>query len=261
MTSWAVAVLVAICALLSVLLHRSHRRLGLVERRIQDAAAQLESLQAAFERFAPREVVERIIQEGVSIAAEKRDITILFADLKDFTPMSESMDPAVLVRILNGYFRVMSRAITANNGHVSKFIGDGILALFGAPHPNPWQADDAVRAALAMRAALADYNQTLEAQGLPSLRLGVGIHRGNAVSGVIGSDQLMEYTALGATVNLASRVENLTRRHGVDVLITPAVLETIDPRFAVREMPLAQVKGVGAPVATYALIGADSADA
>jgi adenylate cyclase len=113
------------------------------------------------------ELVERVIASGVPTRGERKEVTVLFADLFGFTPLSESVDPSVLVRILNGYFERMARAITAHQGHISTLIGDGILALFGALETNPWQTDDAVRAALAMRAELEAYNQELAAEGLP----------------------------------------------------------------------------------------------
>jgi class 3 adenylate cyclase len=226
-----------------------------VRRRLESATASLERLQLSFERFAPQEVVERIIAGGVSTSAEKKTITVLFADLVGFTSLSERMEPGLLVQILNGYFAHMSRAIAEHRGHVSKFIGDGILALFGALEPNPWQADDAVCAALAMRDALEEYNEQLALSGHPTLRVGIGLHRGVAVAGVIGSDELVEFTVIGSTVNLASRVEHLTRRHATDILITTAVRETLDARFALRELPAAAVAGISEPVVTYAVEG------
>jgi adenylate cyclase len=182
-------------------------------------------------------------------------VTILFADLKGFTPLAERLDAAVLVRILNGYFERMSRAIAEHSGHVSKFIGDGILAVFGALESNPWQANDAVHAALAMRATLADYNVTLRAEGLPPLAMGIGVHRGPVVAGVTGSADLVEYGLFGATVNLAARVENLTRALDVDVLVTEAVRAVLDRRFRVRAMPPSAVRGIAEPVPTWAVDG------
>src|SRR5207247_9183694 len=113
--------------------------------------------------------------------------------------------------LLNGYCERVSRALTGHRGRVAKFIGDGSLALFGALEANPWQTNDAAHAALAMRAALADYNAALGGEGLPALAMGVGIHRGTVVAGVIGSAELVEYGVIGSAVNLASRVQALTR--------------------------------------------------
>jgi class 3 adenylate cyclase len=246
----AVALIGAAAGLLS--LYRRARRL---ERRLDVALSNLEHVQRAFSRFAPQEVVEQVIAHGVSTTAEKKEVVVLFADLKDFTRMSAGLDPAVLVEILNGYFSTMSRAITENSGQVSKFIGDGIMAFFGALERNPWMHNDAVRAALAMRTALAEYNTTLAAAGRPTLTCGIGIHRGVAVAGVIGSSELMEFTLFGDTVNLASRVEGLTRTHGVDILITESARKGLDPAFRLQPLPAVTVKGKSEPIATYAVLG------
>jgi class 3 adenylate cyclase len=254
MTALAVAlgVLAAILAGAVIRGSRASRRL---EDRLRATGGELERLQQMFSRFAPEAVVDEIIATGVHTRGEKREVTVLFADLVDFTRMSEDMDPTLLVEVLNGYFRRMSEAITTHRGHVSKFIGDGILALFGAIEPNPWQCNDAVHAALAMRAALERYNLELAQRGLPALRLGVGIHRGAAVAGLLGSAELMEYTVVGAAVNLASRVEGLTRQHDVDLLVTEAVRASLDPRFELLALPALAVKGVREPVTTYAVLG------
>ena len=245
--------LLVVAVVLAVALWRTRSELARLRERMEKASMTLQQLQLSFSRFAPREVVERIIARGVGTTAEKKEVTVLFADLVEFTSMSEKLDPDVLCELLNGYFARMSRAITEHQGHVSKFIGDGILALFGAFGPNPWQADDAVHAALAMQAALDAYNRELVLQSRPTLRVGIGIHRGVAVAGIFGSDELMEFTVIGNTVNLASRVEHLTRRHGVGVLVTPEVRQVIDSRFALRELPAAVVPGISEPVITYAV--------
>jgi adenylate cyclase len=248
--SWA---LVVVAVGLAVALWRTRSELARLRERMEKASMTLQQLQLSFSRFAPREVVERIIARGVATTAEKKEVTVLFADLVDFTSMAEKLDPDVLCELLNGYFARMSRAITEHQGHVSKFIGDGILALFGALGPNPWQADDAVHAALAMQNALDAYNRELALRSLPTLRVGIGIHRGIAVAGIFGSDELMEFTVIGNTVNLASRVEHLTRHHGVGVLVTPEVRQVIDSRFALRELPATAVPGISEPVITYAV--------
>ncbi len=237
-------------AVVVVRLRAERRRL---RRRLEAAAAELQHLQTSFARFAPSAVVEGIVSRRRPIDAEKKDVTVLFADLVSFTALSEALSPEVLVAVLNEYFVRMSRVIDEHRGHVSKFIGDGLMALFGALEPNPWQAHDAVHAALAMRRALAAYNQELAARGLPALRFGVGIHRGTAIAGVIGSHELLEFTVVGRTVNLAARIEGLTRVHQTDILISPAVRAALDPRFVVAELPPHDVRGVADPVTTYAV--------
>ena len=237
------------------LLWRTGKEVARLRRRLEAAAMDLQRLQTSFARFAPEDVVERIIASGVSTTAEKKEVTVLFADLVGSTRLSETLDPEVLVTVLNGYFARMSRVITEHRGHVSKFIGDGILALFGALEPNPWQANDAAHAALAMQAGLSEYSRELAARGLPALRLGIGLHSGVAIAGVIGSNELMEFTVLGSNVNLASRVERLTRPHRESILVTSAVRQKLDPRFTLRELPATPVSGIAEPVVTYALDG------
>lgn len=228
----------------------THRLRGRLERSTEE----LEQLQQSFRRFAPGEVIEGMIQ-GAPRAPEKREVTVLFADLVGFTSLSEQLEPALLVRVLNGYFDRMSAAITDHRGHVSKFIGDGILALFGALQPNPWQADDAVRAALAMRTALTDYNTTLASEGLPHLATGIGIERGSVIAGLIGTRDLMEFTVVGQTVNVAARVQTATRDHEVDILVTENVRTALDGQIVLRALPPALLKGVTAPVAIWAVEG------
>ena len=251
------ATLLAALALLLVYARRLRRARDDLAKRLEAAARDLEALQGAFARFAPAEVVEEIASQGVSTRPAKKDVTVLFADLKAFTALAERLEPAVLVRVLNGYFERMSRAIDAHRGHLTKFIGDGFLAVFGALEANPWQTNDAAHAALALQAALADYNTTLAAEGLPALAMGVGIHRGAVVAGVMGSAQLVEYGVFGRTVNLAARVERLTRVHGTGILVTAAVRDMLDPRFRMRAFPPRELKGIPEPVATFALEGFD----
>src|SRR5262249_3179288 len=192
-------------------------------------------------------------ETGVPTTGQRMEVTVLFADLVGFTPLSESVDPGALVRILNGYFERMSRAITAHQGHISTLIGDGILALFGALEANPWHTNDAAPAALAMRAELAAYNDELAAEGLPKLALGIGLHRGTGIAGLVGSHELMQFTVVGTVVSVAARVQGLTREHGVDVLVTGEVRRALDPRFALRALPAQALKGISEPVETFAL--------
>lgn len=256
MTPLAWEVVSALSALLGALLYallRARRRAARLRDRLDVASAELERLQRAFARFAPHAVVEEIIASGVSTQGERKEVTALFADLVGFTPITERVDPAVLVRILNGYFERMSRAITEHHGHISTLIGDGILALFGAVEPNPWQSNDGVHAALAMRAALADYNRALTAEDLPTLALGVGLHRGVGVAGLVGSQDLVQFTVVGSTVSVAARVQELTRTHGVDILVTESVRAALDERFALRAIAPTSVRGIAEPVRIWAV--------
>jgi adenylate cyclase len=230
-----------------------HRKGLQREAQLATAMQRLEMLQVSFSRFAPEGLVDDIVVKGISVEATKREVTILFADVQGFTAMSERLDPSEVVDILNGYFCAMSVAITDHNGHVSKFIGDGILAVFGALQTNPWQAKDAVDAALEMRVGLERYNNVLREQGRVPLAIGIGVHKGEVVAGVIGSAQLLEYTVIGDAVNTAARVEGLTRTHGVDILVTESVQACLSKQYAIREFPPVKVKGKAAPIITFAI--------
>jgi class 3 adenylate cyclase len=238
---------------------RQRRQNAALRRQLEVAAAELQQLQQACARLAPAGVVDRMVADGshlgVQLPTERKVVTALFSDLVGFTAMSEKLEPTVLARILDGYFQRVSDAIHAHSGHVSTFLGDGMLAYFGALRPNPWQCADAVRAALAMCATLRDYNVELAREGLPALSLGIGIHRGPGLSGMIGSRERREYGFVGRTVNLAARVQTLTRTHGAQILITDAVRAEIGDTFELQAMPSEHVKGIDEPVATWAVLG------
>jgi adenylate cyclase len=252
MLTFTWASLVVLAALAARAWH-VRQRTAVLERRLVQASRELEALQQSFARFAPHEVVEDIIAQGVSTRSETKEVTVLFADLKGFTSIAERLEPARLVTLLNGYFEAMGQAIASHRGHLAKFIGDGLLALFGALEPNPWQTNDALHAALAMRSALTAYNARLRAEGLPPLAAGIGIHRGPVVAGVLGNAALMEYGVIGRTVNLAARVEDLTRVHDTDILVTESVRAHCDRRFRLRPLPPVEARGLPAPLVTFAV--------
>jgi len=240
---------------LGVAVMRSRGESARLRRRLEAASMELERLQVSFSRFAPEQVIEKIIASGIPTSGEKKEVTILFADLVGFTRLSESVKPTELVRILNGYFECMTQAIREHGGYVSTLVGDGILALFGALEPNPWQGDDGVRAALAMRRELENYNRTLDGQGIAPLALGLGLHRGTGVAGLVGSMDLMEFTVVGRTINLAARIQDLTRLHSADIIISQAIQAELDPRFACTPLPAASVKGIEGEVEIFAVEG------
>lgn len=244
--------------LVAGLLYRERCRSRSLRARLDAATSELERLQDACAKLTPAGVVQRLVSDGsmATLATpERKIVTVLFADLVGYTAIGEQLEPAVLARMLNGYFQRMSDAIHDNRGHVAKFLGDGILAHFGALQANPWQCDDAVRAALAMRAALVEYNVELAQEGLGPLALGIGIHRGLGLAGLVGSRDRIDYDFIGHSVSLAARVEALTRVHGVDILVTEAIRSELDKRFILEPMPPQLVKGIAEPVITYAVRG------
>jgi class 3 adenylate cyclase len=257
MTSLLVAGAVLLAALLAYALWAQFRRNAELRAQLETASANLQHLQQACSALAPAGVVQRLIADRLtplSDAAERKTVTSLFVDLVGYTPMAERLEPAVLVRVLNGYYQRMADAVHEHRGHVGAFIGDGVVAFFGALEPNPWQSDDAVSAALAMRAAVVEYNAELAAEGLPPLAIGVGIDRGSGIVGLFGARDRLEYSFIGRTVNLAARVEALTRTHQVDILVTDAVRAELDPGFKLAEMPAETLKGISDPVVTYAVL-------
>jgi len=258
-SGWWVAVLAAaLAAALGVAWWQQRRAAAALRHQLEAAALELQQLQQACARLAPAGVVDRLVADGThagaELPAERKVVTALFSDLVGFTAMSEGLEPAVLARVLDGYFQRMSDAVHAHSGHVSTWLGDGMLAYFGALRPNPWQCGDAVRAALAMRESLQTYNVELARDGLPPLALGIGIHRGPGLAGMIGSRERREYGFVGRTVNMAARVQTLTRTHGVDILVTEAVRAELGTAFELRPMPPERVKGIEEPVLTHAVL-------
>ena len=259
MTPWMVLVglAVAVVAVLLAMLRARTRQVAILRRALERTGADLEHLEREFSKFAPDAVVEHLSAGKRKIEPDRREVTVMFADLVSFTRLSEQLDPAVMVPILNEYFARMSRAIREHHGRVTRIMGDGIMALFGALETNSWQAADAVRAALAMRRELEELNEQLLARGLPRLGFGVGLNHGSVIAAVVGSDEMMEFTVMGDVVNVAARVEALTRTHGVDILVTASVRQRLDDRFRLRGMPPATVKGKSAPIETFAVEGFD----
>jgi class 3 adenylate cyclase len=244
---------VALVLTLIILYLRKER--DMLRRRADRSAQELERLQRSFSRFAPAELVERIIGAGTLGSGERREVTVMFADIRDFTRISERQDPAVVIEVLNGYFSEMSRIIRSHHGHVTRIMGDGIMSVFGALAQNPWHALDAVEAAVDMKQALDDYNEALRTRGFPELRFGIGIHCGTVVAGVVGSQELLEFTVMGDVVNVASRIEGLTRQFDADILITNEVRDRIGDRFTLMEMHPAHLKGKTNAITTWALLG------
>ncbi|HSW15264.1 MAG TPA: adenylate/guanylate cyclase domain-containing protein [Solimonas sp.] len=246
--------LAALLALLGFLLRREQQCSARLRRRLELMAAELQQLQQSCARLAPAGLVQRLASEQDDEAlAEHKQVTALFADLVGYTALSEKLDAPQLARVLNGYFERAADAIGAHRGHLSTFLGDGVLAYFGALEPNPWQCNDAVRAALQMRAALRAYSEELQREGLPPVAVGIGIHYGSGLAGLIGSRDRREYSVVGRTVNLAARVQGLTRPLGVDILVTDEVRAELDPAIVLRAMPAQAVKGIALPVVTYAV--------
>ncbi|HUP91830.1 MAG TPA: adenylate/guanylate cyclase domain-containing protein [Solimonas sp.] len=251
--AWALVLALAALVVIALGWRRQRGVSGALRAQLDALSRELERLQRACARLAPAGLVQQIASGDAEAGAERKVVTALFADLMGYTALSEKLDAPVLARVLNGYFERVADAVVDHRGHVSTFLGDGVLAYFGALEPNPWQCNDAAHAALAIRAAIAAYSRELVAEGLPPIGVGVGIHRGPGLAGLLGSRDRREYMVIGRTVNLAARVQALTREHRVDLLLTDEVREELDARFALQPMPARAVKGIAEPVVTYAL--------
>lgn len=191
---------------------------------------------------------EEFARAGVG---SKEEISILFSDIRGFTNMSESLEPEIVVDILNHYFSEMTDAIFQTEGTIDKFIGDAIMAFWGAPVKTDDHALQAVKAALNMNERLPNVNDWLKEQNYPELAIGIGLHTGFAILGNIGSDTKLDYTIIGDTVNLASRMEGLTKQYGCSILITENTHQELGDKVLSRIVDQVRVKGKLKPVRIF----------
>lgn len=210
------------------------------------------NLQDAFRRYVSPEIETQARTGPISLGGELREVTVLFSDVRGFTSLSERMAPEAMVEMINRYFEVMVACVRAEGGTVNKFLGDGMMALFGAPAALPDAPLAAVRAALAMEDALFEFNADQARRGLPELAIGVGIATGPVVVGNVGSLDRLEYTAIGDVVNTASRIEGLTKDFGSTVLLDEATFEAVRGRVPIGMKGTFPVKGKSQPVPVYA---------
>jgi class 3 adenylate cyclase len=202
----------------------------------------------------PQEIVNQVlnISSESMLIGNRQQVSILFSDIRGFTTISESMQPEELVLSLNAYFNEMVSIIMANHGVIDKFIGDAIMADFGVPMTRAEDAENAVMSALLMIEALARFNKGQDEKGKVNFNIGVGINTGDAIVGNIGSEQKIEYTVIGDTVNLASRLEGLTKKYHSPIVISQFTRDTIkSSKFYYRELDNVRVKGKNEPVKIY----------
>ena len=207
----------------------------------------------SFGKYVTSEVRDQILEGRIPMDGELKDVTVLFADLRGFTTLTESTSPKEVVKIINGYFSEMADAIGQNNGLVLQFIGDEIEAVFGAPSPLEDHPTHAVRAAMAMRERLVSVNEKLQEKGYAPLRHGIGIHTGNVVAANIGSEDRLSYALVGDTVNAASRIQSLNKEYNTDVLISSITLNRLTQFVKGEKLGATQVKGKKDPVEIFKL--------
>lgn len=188
------------------------------------------------------EIASELLGKNIELGGEEKYVTVLFSDLRGFTSLSESLPPKELLALLNRYLSVMSQCVEREGGVIDKYIGDAIMAIYGAPLANENHADAAVRTGVAMRNALVELNYTLEKEGIAPLSIGIGINTGTVVAGNMGSEQRLNYSVIGDAVNLASRLESLTKTYGIDFIVSEDTKEQ-SSSFSYQEIDTVKVKG------------------
>jgi adenylate cyclase len=205
-------------------------------------------------------VVTAIVRqkEDVNLGSTRRRITVLFSDIRGFTTMSEKMSPEEVGAFLREYFTIMTAVVFRYGGTVDKYIGDAIMALYNVPFDQPDHAEQAVRTALTFQEQLQPLAARFQAKYGADLRCGVGIHTGEAVVGTFGSEQRLEYTAIGDTVNLASRLEGITKDFNVSIVISESTFQEVQGKFPMRYLGEVKVKGKDIPVKIHAVAEKDT---
>ena len=213
-----------------------------------------EFIKESFGKYVSSEVVDKVVA-GVDLCGEEREVTVLFCDIRDFTAMTEKIPPARLLALLNTFLDIMVEAVIEHGGRVDKFIGDSVMAVFGAPVSHGDHALRAVKTGLSMLERLERWNQE-EAHAITGpWQIGIGIHSGEVIAGNIGSSKKMEYAVIGDVVNMAARIERLNKRLGVHFLISSKTHDMVEDNIRVRQKVAVTVKGKSAPVTVYEVMG------
>ncbi len=229
---------------------------GILTEALRKAAKGLsekEFIKDTFGRVVDPAIRDHLLSSHFKPGGEKRIVTVLFSDIRGFTGISERETPEQIVELLNEYFQRMHGPILAHRGIVNKYIGDAIMALFNAPLEVPDHPDQAVLAAIEMIEQREELNRKLRDTGLPAIKTGIGIHTGEVVAGNIGAKERNEYTVIGDAVNLASRLEGVSRKFSEDIMISRETMELIQGDFSFKRLGNVQVKGRETPVEVYTL--------
>jgi adenylate cyclase len=209
-----------------------------------------------FNKFHGSSVTENLLQSGeVSLGGMKKKVCVFFSDIRGFTSFSETRTPEEVVSMLNEYFTVMVKIINDNGGVVDKFIGDAIMAVWGTPQTTGDDPFYAVKACLEMRIGLLNLNERRMARGEQPIKIGMGLHYGDTISGTVGSEDRMEFTVIGDTVNMASRIESSTKAFGTDLLLSEDLAKNVAGRVILEEAGSAEVKGKSEALKFYKVRG------
>jgi class 3 adenylate cyclase len=233
---------------LNPVLLRARVNASLEKKRLRDQQRKL------LRTFAIPEVVDELMRTGLTLGGKHVNATVMFADIRSFTSIAESQDPADTINLLNDYFALMFDAIATYGGTPSQMAGDGLMAVFGAPVVHQDHGERAVRAALEMMENLAAFNVQQSTLGKPSIRIGIGIASGAMVAGYIGTQERAVYTCIGDTVNQAARMEQYTKESGCPILVDRNTLDTLPPDIPVKPLGKMLFKGKQQPVDIFSVI-------
>ncbi|MBD2160187.1 MAG: adenylate/guanylate cyclase domain-containing protein [Limnothrix sp. CACIAM 69d] len=213
-------------------------------------------LKSTMYRYMTQELAEQLLASGeTKMGGDRKDVSVLFSDIRSYTTITESMTAEEVVAMLNEYFESMVDAVFQHKGTLDKYIGDAIMAVFGSPLPLDDHAWMAVQTAVDMRHRLVEFNLKRREQGKKEISIGIGLHSDEVISGNIGSSRRMEFTAIGDGVNLGSRLEGATKQYGCDILISENTYRKCNPdRLWARELDYIKVKGKNKPVSVYEII-------
>ncbi len=230
--------------------------LGYVGDIVNEMAGGLEErefIKETFGKYVSREVRDEVLSRRIPLDGEAREVSVLFADLRNFTPFVERTTPQQVVRIINRYFKEMEGAILSQGGLILQFIGDEIEAVFGAPLPLDDHPTKAMAAAVEMNRGLERVNRIFVDQGHPPLQHGIGIHSGKVVAANIGSPSRLSYALVGDTVNTASRLQDANKRHGTSVIVSAETFQRLSREFPLRRLPATELKGKKRSLDIYGL--------
>ena len=228
--------------------------------RMSEGLAERDQVRDLLGKVVSPAVAEELLRKDVTLGGEQREVTILFSDVRNFTTMCEALAPQEMLGILNQYFTRMSAIVEAHGGGVDKYVGDAIMALFGAPLANPDDADRAMKTALEMCEALDELNRQWQARGRTAINIGVGINTDVVIAGNMGSQTRLNYTVIGDGVNLASRLQGLTKtpEYATRIIISSTTLAKAKGRYQTRRLGEVAVKGKQKPTEIYALLGREA---
>jgi adenylate cyclase len=207
-----------------------------------------------FGKYVSKQVADAVLKGELKLGGEKKRVTVLLSDIRNFTNMSERYPPEEVVKFLNEYFSEMVNVVIKYDGTVDKFIGDAIFSVFGAPLAYLDDAHRAIKVAVEMRDRLHEFNKKVRGFGFDEIKIGIAVHTGEVIAGNIGSEQRLEYTVIGDTVNTAARIEPLNKEWNTEILISENTYEIVRDNVNVRQMPRIKLRGKEKEIQLYELV-------